>query len=98
VTAVVPEHPSGVERAPSAPWLVGLALTLADETGDEEAAVGQLLAEANGSRQALEGAYGRAVALVAEYPDDPLVKATCDLVARALHRVLKRDSGPHPGA
>ncbi|MDQ3945129.1 MAG: hypothetical protein M3357_08290, partial [Actinomycetota bacterium] len=72
MTAVVPERGTGAATA-SASWLVGLALTLADESSDEEAAVQHLLQEANWSRRALEGAYGRAVALVAEYPDDPQV-------------------------
>lgn len=88
MTAVVPERRPGVEGA-SAPWLVGLALTLAGDHGNEEAAVEQLVEEAGRSPRSLEGAYGRAVALVAEYPDDPQVKATLELVARALHRVLR---------
>jgi hypothetical protein len=91
VTAVVPERSSGVEGV-SAPWLVGLALTLVDES-DGEAAVQHLVEEAGGSRQALEGAYGRAMALVAEYPDDPQVKATLALVARAFHHVLRDAEG-----
>ncbi|MGH8973399.1 MAG: hypothetical protein ACRD0C_09360 [Acidimicrobiia bacterium] len=96
MTAVVPERPSGVEGV-SAPWLVGLALTLVDESSDGEAAVQHLVEEAGGSRRALEGAYGRAVALAAEYPDDPQVKATLALVARAFHHVLRDAEGrPSP--
>jgi hypothetical protein len=93
VTAVVPQRPSG-HQAASAPWLVGLALSLVGECSDEDVAVKQLVAEAGGSRRALEGAYGRTVALVAEYPDDPQVRATLDLLARALHRVLRDHEGP----
>ena len=95
MTAVVPERSSGVEsRSPA--WLVGLALSLVVEgTLDGETAVKQLVAEAGDSHRVLEGAYGRAVALVAEYPDDPAVKATCDLLARALHRLL-REGEPRP--
>jgi len=88
MTTVVPERPSSGQTV-SAPWLVGLALSLAGESSDEDAAVKQLVAEAGESHRALEGAYGRAVALVAEYPDDPQVRATLDLLARALHRMLR---------
>ena len=96
MTAVVPERP-GVQWT-SAPWLVGLALTLAGDGQDGEAAVEQLVEESGRNPRALEGAYGRAVALVAEYPDDPQVRATLDLVARALHRVLREvdDHRSHP--
>jgi len=93
MTAVVPERPTS-RRAVSAPWLVGLALSLVGEDRDEDVAIKQLVTEAGESRRALEGAYGRAVALVAEYPDDPQVKATLDLLARALHRLL-RDGGAY---
>ena len=94
MTAVVPERPSDLQGA-SAPWLVGLALTLAGDGMDEDAAVEQLLEEAGRSPRSLEGAYGRALALAAEYPDDRQVKATLDLVARALHRVLREVEGHH---
>ena len=92
MTAVVPERPSGVQGK-SAAWLVGLALSLVVEGNDGEVAVKQVVAEAGDDRRALQGAYGRAVALVAEYPDDPAVKATCDLMARALHRVVRQAEG-----
>lgn len=92
MTAVVPERPSS-RQGVSAPWLVGLALSLVGECSDDDVAVKQLVAEAADSRRSLEGAYGRAVALVAEYPDDPQVKATCDLLARALHRVVREGEG-----
>jgi hypothetical protein len=92
VTAVVPERAAGLQ-AVSAPWLVGLALSLVSESCDEDVAVKQLVAEAGDSRRALEGAYGRAVALVAEYPDDPQVRATLDLLARALQRLARQVEG-----
>ena len=92
MTAVVPERPSDLQGV-SAPWLVGLALSLVGESRDEDVAVKQLVAEAGESRRALEGAYGRAVALVAEYPDDPQVRATLDLLARALHRIVRDSEG-----
>lgn len=91
MTAVVPERPRG--QAVSAPWLVGLALNLVNEGSDEDVAIKQLVMEAGESGRALEGAYGRAVALVAEYPDDPQVRATLDLLARALHRMLRDGEG-----
>lgn len=93
MTAVVPERPAR-RQAVTAPWLVGLALSLVGEDCDEDLAIKQLVTEAGESRRALEGAYGRAVALVAEYPDDPQVRATLDLLARALHRML-RDGEAH---
>ncbi|HZA85146.1 MAG TPA: hypothetical protein VFC13_27340 [Actinomycetes bacterium] len=92
MTAVVPERPSGL-NGKSAAWLVGLGLSLVVEGSDDDVAVKQVVAEAGDDRRVLEGAYGRAVALVAEYPDDPAVKATCDLMARALHRVLREAEG-----
>ena len=92
MTAVVPERRSGLQ-AVSATWLVGLALSLAGDGCDEDTAIKQLVAEAGESRRALEGAYGRAVALVAEYPDDPQARATLDLLARALHRLLRDVEG-----
>ncbi|MGH9042697.1 MAG: hypothetical protein ACRDZ3_20985 [Acidimicrobiia bacterium] len=92
MTAVVPERRSS-RQGVSAPWLVGLALSLVGECSDDDVAVKALVAEAADSRRALEGAYGRAVALVAEYPDDPQVKTTCDLLARALHRVVREGEG-----
>ncbi|MGH9038247.1 MAG: hypothetical protein ACRD0O_21035 [Acidimicrobiia bacterium] len=91
MTAVVPERPAG--QAVSAPWLVGLALSLVNEGSDEDVAIKQLVTEAGERGRALEGAYGRAVALVAEYPDDHQVRATLDLLARALHRRLRDGEG-----
>jgi hypothetical protein len=88
MTTVVPERPSGRQTV-TASWLVGLALSLVGDSSDEDAAIRQLVAEAGESHRALEGAYGRAVALAAEYPDDPQVRATFDLLARALHRMLR---------
>lgn len=93
MTAVVPERPASRQTV-TAPWLVGLALSLTGEDCDDDVAIKQLVTEAGESRRALEGAYGRAVALVAEYPDDPQVRATLDLLARALHRML-RDGEAH---
>jgi hypothetical protein len=46
----------------------------------------EVLAEAAGRSRALEGAYGRAVALVNEFPGDPLVHRTVDLLAKTLLR------------
>ncbi|MGH8991523.1 MAG: hypothetical protein ACRDYV_04405 [Acidimicrobiia bacterium] len=92
MTAVVPQRPSHTQ-AVSAPWLVGLALSLVSEGHDDDVAVKQLMVEAGDNHRALEGAYGRAVALVAEYPDDPTVRSTCELLARALHHVLRDGEG-----
>jgi hypothetical protein len=45
-----------------------------------------VLAESAGRSRAIEGAYGRGVALLSEYPGDPLVQRTVDLLAKALLR------------
>lgn len=87
MTATLPDRPSG--RSVSTAWLVGLALSLTSDEGDDDAAVQQLVAEAGDSPRALEGAYGRAVALVAEYPDDLPLRNTLALLARALQQVLR---------
>jgi hypothetical protein len=64
----------------------GLALALLSEGAGERATMAEVLAEAAGRSRALEGAYGRAVALLSEYPGDPLVQSTVDLLAKALLR------------
>lgn len=87
MTAILPDRPSG--RSVSTAWLVGLALSLTSDDGDDELAVRQLVTESGESPRALEGAYGRAVALVAEYPDDPALRTTLALLARALQQVLR---------
>jgi hypothetical protein len=46
----------------------------------------EVLAEAAGRSRAIEGAYGRAVALLSEFPGDPVVHRTVDLLAKALLR------------
>jgi hypothetical protein len=72
--------------AGQATWLFGLALALLTEGTAEELAMAEVLAEAAGRPRALEGAYGRAVALLSEFPGDPLVHRTVDLMAKALLR------------
>ena len=69
-----------------ATWLFGLALALLTEGAAEEVVMAEVLAEAGGRARALEGAYGRAVALLSEFPGDPLVHRTVDLMAKALLR------------
>jgi hypothetical protein len=69
-----------------AAWLFGLALALLTEGVAERVAMAEVLAEAAGRSRALEGAYGRAVALVNEFPGDPVVHRTVDLLAKALLR------------
>jgi hypothetical protein len=82
------EHPraEATDPAGQASWLLALALSLLSEGAAEPAAVAELLAEGAGRPRALEGAYGRAVALLSEYPGDPLVHRTVDLLAKALLR------------
>ncbi len=94
----VPAGPAALDltrpRVPPAPgnpaaqasWVFGLALSLLSEGTAERVVMAEVLAEAAGRSQALEGAYGRAVALLSEYPGDPLVQSTVDLLAKALLR------------
>lgn len=87
MTATLPDRPAG--RSVSSAWLVGLALSLTSEDCDDERAIEQLLTDAGTDRRALEGAYGRAVALVAEYPDDAALRDTLALLNRALQHILR---------
>ena len=75
-----------VDPAGQASWVLGLALALLSEGAAERVAMAEVLAEAAGRSRAIEGAYGRAVALLSEYPGDPLVHRTVDLLAKALLR------------
>jgi len=72
--------------AGQATWLFGLALALLTEGTSEDVVVAEVLAEAAGRSRAIEGAYGRAVALLSEFPGDPVVHRTVDLLAKALLR------------
>ena len=82
------------DPAGHASWVLGLALALLSEGAAERVAMAEVLAEAAGRSRAIEGAYGRAVALLSEYPGDPLVHRTVDLLAKALlrsHRPARAD-------
>ena len=85
---LTPERPKPPDSdiAGQASWLFGLALGLVTEGAAERVVVAEVLAEAAGRSRALEGAYGRAVALLSEFPGDPLVHQTVDLLAKALLR------------
>ena len=85
LTGRTPKPPAG-DVAAQATWLFGLALALLTEGTSEEVVMAEVLAEAAGRTRALEGAYGRAVALLSEFPGDPLVHRTVDLMAKALLR------------
>ena len=74
------------DQAGQASWVLGLALALLSEGAAERVAMAEVLAESAGRSRAIEGAYGRAVALLSEYPSDPLVHRTVDLLAKALLR------------
>ena len=80
-----PKAPSS-DPAGQASWVLGLALALLSEGVAERVIMAEVLAEAAGRSRAIEGAYGRAVALLSEYPGDPLVHRTVDLLAKALLR------------
>jgi hypothetical protein len=80
-----PKAPAS-DPAGQASWVLGLALALLSEGAAERVAMAEVLAESAGRSRAIEGAYGRAVALLSEYPGDPLVHRTVDLLAKALLR------------
>ncbi len=79
-------RPAAGNHAAQASWVFGLALALLSEGTSERVVMAEVLAEAAGRSRALEGAYGRGVALLSEYPGDPLVQNTVDLLAKALLR------------
>ncbi len=78
--------PPPSDVAGQATWLFGLALALLTEGTSEDVVMAELLAEAAGRSRAIEGAYGRAVALLSEFPGDPVVHRTVDLLAKTLLR------------
>ena len=80
-----PKPPSS-DVAGLATWLFGLALALLTEGTTEDTVMAEVLAEAAGRSRAIEGAYGRAVALLSEFPSDPVVHRTVDLLAKSLLR------------
>ena len=88
-----PKSPS-TDAAGQASWVLGLALALLAEGAAERVILAEILAEAAGRARALEGAYGRAVALLSEYPSDPLVHRTVDLLAKALLRSRRPARAP----
>jgi hypothetical protein len=88
-----PKSPS-TDAAGQASWVLGLALALLAEGAAERVIMAEILAEAAGRARALEGAYGRAVALLSEYPSDPLVHRTVDLLAKALLRSRRPARAP----
>jgi hypothetical protein len=88
-----PKTPSS-DPAGQASWVLGLALALLAEGAAERVIMAEVLAEAAGRSRAIEGAYGRAVALLSEYPSDPLVHRTVDLLAKALLRSRRPARAP----
>jgi hypothetical protein len=88
-----PKSPAS-DPAGQASWVLGLALALLSEGAAERVAMAEVLAEAAGRSRAIEGAYGRAVALLSEYPGDPLVHRTVDLLAKALLRSRRPARSP----
>lgn len=69
-----------------ASWIFGLALALVTEEAAEDVALDDLITQAEGSFRALEGAYGRGVVLLSEYPDDAELAKTVALLSKALRR------------
>jgi hypothetical protein len=82
------------DPAGQASWVLGLALALLSEGAPERVIMAEVLAESAGRSRAIEGAYGRAVALLSEYPSDPLVHRTVDLLAKALLRSRRPARAP----
>jgi hypothetical protein len=75
-------------------WLLNFALELVAGGTDECDAISRLLDEAGGNLRALEGAYGRAVALRSDHPDDPVAKRALDLLIKALRRGVVETTRP----
>jgi hypothetical protein len=88
-----PKVPSS-DPAGQASWVLGLALALLSEGAAERVIMAEVLAEAAGRSRAIEGAYGRAVALLSDYPTDPLVRRTVDLLAKTLLRSRRPARAP----
>jgi hypothetical protein len=90
ITAPIPAPaPAGAPVAgpAGAAWIFALALELATDGVADEAAIDDLVDQAGANQRTLEGAYGRAVALLAEYPDDPNVREAFEILVRALRRL-----------
>jgi hypothetical protein len=79
-------RPAPGNTAAQASWVFGVALSLLSDGTAERVVMAEVLAEAAGRSRVLEGAYGRAVALLSQYPGDPVVHSTVDLLAKALLR------------
>ena len=94
VEAALPARLPAPPPAPAgAAWIFALALELATDGVADDAALDRLIDQCGGNGRILEGAYGRAVALLGEYPDDPNVRETFEILVRALRRLH-----PHAGA
>jgi hypothetical protein len=83
---LAPLRPEPFTPAALASWVFGVALAMLGEGTAEAAVIGEVMAEAAGRSSVIEGAYGRAVALLSEFPGDPLVRRTIDLLAKTLLR------------
>jgi hypothetical protein len=94
LTAGRPPKPTTADPAVQASWVFGIALSLLSEGAIERVALAEVLAGAAGRPKVIEGAYGRAVALLSEFPGDPIVHRTVDLLAKALLRSRRPARGP----
>jgi hypothetical protein len=65
-------------------WLLGLATTLASDDTSHVDAAKELVVVAEGDHSALEGAYGRCLALISVLPDDANARRALDLINRAI--------------
>ena len=66
------------------PWLLATALEMLADGVDEASAAAKLVSAARGSRDALRGAYARALALAGELPDDRAARRAIELLTRAM--------------
>lgn len=85
----------GVVDLTASGWVLGLVLAAVSEGEGDEAIIAQVVIESRGNFRAVEGAYGRAVALLGEGPEDTNLLRTLGLLSRALRRI-QADVGSFP--
>jgi len=78
------DYPRAVPSVERSAWLLGMAITLAVDNPGEVVAAEELVAAAETDHIALEGAYGRCLALVSVLPDDDNAERALAILRRAL--------------
>ena len=74
--------------AEKGPWLFAAALDLLVENVRDDEIVTRLVGAAEGSRDALRGAYARALALAGELPGDEVARRAVDVLTQAMRRAV----------